>query len=130
GRNIMDHHLSAGASAEVDGFEDRYDYGRRPNGLYIPRFRNLGKERRDYLRGFGYQGRAARAGWTSLVERDVIGADLKTQAATPGPWQIAIGGFGEMLPYHENRVTIDRTRTDKWGLPVLAFDVEIKENER
>ncbi len=130
GRNIMDHHLSAGASAEVDGFEDRYDYGRRPNGLYIPRFRNLGKERRDYLRGFGYQGRAARAGWTSLVEREVIGADLKTQAATPGPWQIAIGGFGEMLPYHENRVAIDRTRTDKWGLPVLAFDVEIKENER
>jgi choline dehydrogenase-like flavoprotein len=130
GCNIMDHHLSVGAGAEVEGFEDKYYYGRRPNGIYIPRFRNIGNDKRDYLRGFGYQGVASRESWTSLVDQQAIGADLKTQAATPGPWTIGLGGFGETLPYHENRVTLDRTRKDKWGLPVLAFDAEFKENER
>ena len=130
GCNIMDHHLGSGASALVEGFEDKYYEGRRPNGIYIPRYRNFGKDRRDYLRGFGYQGRAARGGWSDVMYKDVIGADLKAQAATPGPWNVGLTGFGEMLPYHENRVTIDRTRTDKWGLPVLAFDVELKDNER
>ncbi len=129
GCNIMDHHLSAGAGADVEGFEDKYYYGRRPNGIYIPRFRNLGNDKRDYLRGFGYQGGASRGGWTSLIEQNVLGADLKTQAATPGPWSIGLGGFGETLPYHENRVMLDETRKDKWGLPVLAFDAEFKENE-
>jgi choline dehydrogenase-like flavoprotein len=129
GCNIMDHHLSAGAGADVDGFEDSYYYGRRPNGIYIPRFRNIGKDKRDYLRGFGYQGNAARGGWTALLENDVLGADLKAQVATPGPWHFSIGGFGEILPYHENRVTLDRSRKDKWGLPVLAFDAELKDNE-
>jgi choline dehydrogenase-like flavoprotein len=130
GCNIMDHHLNVGASAEVEGFDDKYYVGRRPNGVYIVRYRNIGNDKRDYVRGFGYQGHAGRTGWTSVVTQDVLGADIKTKAATPGPWYIYLGGFGEMLPYHENRVTLDRTRTDKWGLPVLAFDAELKENER
>jgi choline dehydrogenase-like flavoprotein len=125
----MDHHLSAGAGADVEGFEDSYYHGRRPNGIYIPRFRNLGKEQRDYVRGFGYQGGASREGWTALLHTETVGADLKSQAAQPGPWQIGLGGFGEMLPRHENRVTIDKTRKDKWGFPVLAFDAELKDNE-
>jgi len=129
GCNIMDHHLSAGASADVEGFEDSYYIGRRPNGIYIPRFRNLGNDKRDYVRGFGYQGAASRNGWTALLKTDAIGEDLKAQAAAPGPWTIGIGGFGEMLPHHDNRVTIDHSRKDKWGLPVLAFDAELKDNE-
>jgi choline dehydrogenase-like flavoprotein len=129
GCNIMDHHLAAGAGAYVDGFEDGYYQGRRPNGIYIPRYRNIGKDKRDYVRGFGYQGGASRAGWTDYLKKDVFGAELKTQAASPGPWQFGLGGFGEMLPLHENRVTMDRTRKDKWGLPVLAFDAVIRDNE-
>jgi choline dehydrogenase-like flavoprotein len=129
GCNIMDHHLSAGAGADVEGFEDSYYHGRRPNGIYVPRFRNLGKEKRDYVRGFGYQGGASRDGWTALLHTELVGADLKSQAAQPGPWQIGLGGFGEMLPHHDNRVTIDKTRKDKWGFPVLAFDAELKDNE-
>jgi choline dehydrogenase-like flavoprotein len=129
GCNIMDHHLAAGAGAYVDGFEDGYYQGRRPNGIYIPRYRNIGKDKRDYVRGFGYQGGASRAGWTDYLKKEVFGAELKTQAATPGPWQFGLGGFGEMLPLHENCVTMDRTRKDKWGLPVLAFDAVIRDNE-
>jgi choline dehydrogenase-like flavoprotein len=130
GCNIMDHHLDIGASAAVDGYEDMYYTGRRPNGIYIPRYRNIGKDKRNYLRGFGYQGGASRGTWTNLMLDDVLGKELKEQAATPGPWYMGLGGFGEILPYHENRVTIDRTRKDKHGMPVLAFDATLKDNER
>jgi choline dehydrogenase-like flavoprotein len=129
GRNIMDHHLGAGASALVEGFEDVYYSGQRPTGIYIPRFVNIGQDKRSYLRGFGYQGSGSRGGWTRLVTDPVLGADLKATAAKPGPWVMGLNGFGEMLPYADNRATIDRTRKDKHGLPVLAFNVELKDNE-
>jgi choline dehydrogenase-like flavoprotein len=129
GCNIMDHHLDVGAGALVYGFQDQYYTGRRPNGFYIPRYRNLGGEKRDYIRGFGYQGGASRLGWTRLMLDQTIGADLKEKAATPGPWYIRMGGFGEILPNHGNRVTLDKTRKDKWGLPLLAFDAQLRENE-
>ncbi len=129
GCNIMDHHLDVGAGALVDGYTEHYYTGRRPNGFYIPRYRNLGGEKRDYIRGFGYQGGAGRLGWTRLMLDTTLGADLKEKAATPGPWYIRMGGFGEILPNHANRVTLDRTRKDKWGLPLLAFDAQLRENE-
>jgi choline dehydrogenase-like flavoprotein len=129
GCNIMDHHLDVGAGALVSGFQDQYYTGRRPNGFYIPRYRNLGGEKRDYIRGFGYQGGATRLGWTRLMLEESIGAELKDKAATPGPWYIRMGGFGEILPNHGNRVTLDKSRKDKWGLPLLAFDAQLRENE-
>jgi len=129
GCNIMDHHHQAGASAMVEGFEDRYYVGGRPNGIYIPRFANVGKDKRDYLRGFGYQGGAGRLGWTQLLNDSALGAELKQKAATPGPWVMRLTGFGEILPHHDNRVTLDRTRKDKHGLPVLAFNAELRDNE-
>ncbi|GIL23370.1 MAG: GMC family oxidoreductase [Bacteroidota bacterium] len=129
GRNIMDHHLGVGASGEWDGFEDQYYFGRRANGVYIPRFRNMGKEKRDYLRGFGYQGGASRQGWSRLIAEMSIGADLKDAVTTPGKWTLGLGGFGEVLPYRDNQVTINREKKDKYGLPTLTFDTELKENE-
>lgn len=129
GCNIMDHHLDVGAGALVEGYTDQYYTGRRPNGFYIPRYRNLGGEKRDYIRGFGYQGGAGRLSWTRLMLDTPLGAELKDKAATPGPWYIRMGGFGEILPNHANRVTLDRTRKDKWGLPLLAFDAQLRENE-
>lgn len=129
GRNIMDHHLGVGASADVDGFEDQYYYGRRANGIYIPRFRNLGKDKRDYLRGFGYQGGASRQGWGRLVAELSIGEQLKEAVTTPGKWSIGMGGFGEVLPDPTNRVTINPDKKDKYGLPTLLFDTEFKEND-
>jgi choline dehydrogenase-like flavoprotein len=129
GRNIMDHHLSVGASAQVDGFQDQYYSGRRANGFYIPRYRNTGKDKRDYLRSFGYQGGASRQGWSSMVKELSIGADLKEAIAKPGAWTIGMGGFGEILPYENNRVTLNKEKKDKWGLPTLTFDADLQENE-
>jgi glucoside 3-dehydrogenase (cytochrome c) catalytic subunit len=130
GHNLMDHHFRCGANGDFAGHEDRYVYGRRPTGFYIPRFRNVGGERRDYLRGFGYQGSASRQGWERAVAELGVGAAFKDQMAQPGPWRIGATAFGEMLPNHANRISIDTTRTDKWGLPVLAIDCATGENER
>ncbi len=129
GHNAMDHHFRCGASGTVEGFEDKYVYGRRANGFYIPRFRNLANERRDYTRGFGYQGSASRQGWEREIAELGIGAALKETLTEPGPWTIGMSAFGETLPYHENRIYLSKTKQDKWGLPVLAMDCEIKANE-
>ncbi|MCB0523323.1 MAG: GMC family oxidoreductase [Saprospiraceae bacterium] len=130
GKNLMDHHFRCGASGEVEGYEDKYYYGRRANGIYIPRYRNLFGDKRDYLRGFGYQGGAGRSGWSRNVAELSIGAELKTELTEPGKWSIGLTGFGEMLPYQENKVTIDKTKKDKWGQYVLSIDCELKENEQ
>jgi choline dehydrogenase-like flavoprotein len=131
GRNIMDHHYQLGASAKVDGYLDKYYKGRRPNGFYIPRFVNLDEKTRkkEYLRGFGYQGGASREDWTAAVAEMGYGKNLKEAIQKPGQWQIGATGFGEMLPYHDNRVTLSATEKDQWGLHQLDFDVEFKENE-
>ena len=130
GHNIMDHHLGVGAGGTVEGYEDKYYYGRRANGIYIPRFRNLFGDKRDYLRGFGYQGSASRQNWSHDVPEYAIGAEYKDALTEPGNWTMGIGGFGETLPYHENQITLDKNKKDKWGLNVLAFDVEYKDNEK
>jgi len=130
GHNVMDHHFRAGAVGTVTGFSDKYEYGRRPTGTYVPRFRNIYNDKRDYLRGFGYQGGAARGRGVEVAEF-TIGSDLKNALSVPSnDWNINFLGFGEMLPYHENKITLDKNKKDKWGLPVLSFDVEIKANEK
>lgn len=129
GHNIMDHHYNLGASGSVEGYEDRYYYGRRANGIYIPRFVNHSGDKRDYLRGFGYQGGGNRGSWSRDVAELNVGADFKEALCEPGQWSMGMGGFGELLPYHENKITLDKTVKDKWGLPVLSMDAEIKDNE-
>ncbi|HEU4629733.1 MAG TPA: GMC family oxidoreductase [Gemmatimonadaceae bacterium] len=130
GHNLMDHHFRCGASGRLEGLDDRYYFGRRPTGFYIPRYRNLFGDKRDYLRGFGYQGGAGREGWSRAVAELGVGGAFKDAMAQPGQWTIGATAFGEMLPRHENMVSLDTTRTDKWGLPVLKIDCATGENER
>ncbi len=129
GHNVMDHHFRVGAWGRIEGYKDKYYFGRRPTGFYVPRFRNIYDDKRDYLRGFGYQGSASRDGWGRDVAELGIGGGLKDALSQPGDWTIGMTAFGEMLPYHRNKISLDRTKTDKWGLPVLAMDVELGENE-
>lgn len=130
GHNLMDHHFRAGARGTWEGDLDRYYYGRRANGIYVPRYRNIGDDKRDYLRGFGYQGGGSRQGWDRHIAEHQFGKNYKDAVTKPGAWTMGFGGFGECLPYHENRMWLDRDKLDKWGLPVVAFDAEFKENEK
>ena len=129
GHNVMDHHYNLGASGTVEGFEDQYVYGRRANGIYIPRFTNLNGDKRDFLRGYGFQGGASRQGWSNAVTELTIGGAYKDALTEPGTWTMGIGGFGEILPNHDNKIYLDKTKKDKWGLHILAMDAELKENE-
>jgi choline dehydrogenase-like flavoprotein len=132
GHNLMDHHFKVGASGLSDEFGDRFYRGQRPNGIYIPRFRNLDAKSRqqDYIRGFGYQGSASRDNWArGIKELSAFGADLKADLIAPGPWRFGIGSWGECLPYHENRMFLNSALRDKWGLPTVTFDCGWKTNE-
>jgi choline dehydrogenase-like flavoprotein len=134
GRNLMDHHHRIGAYADFDGGTDQYLKGRRPNGFYIPRFTNLGDKstKKEYLRGFGYQGGGSRQNWMrGIREMDLtVGPELKKQLVVPGGWRLGMTAFGESLPDENNRVTLNHELLDKDGLPTLIMDAAFGENER
>ncbi|GAB5519689.1 MAG: GMC family oxidoreductase [Rhodothermales bacterium] len=131
GHYLMDHHYQIGAVGMMEGMEDEYYYGRRPNGIYIPRFRNLPgqKQEQDFIRGYGFQGGGSRVGWTRGTSMSGFGADLKNSLRTPGPWSVSVIAFGEALPYYDNHVSLDPDQTDEWGIPLLRINCEWKENE-
>jgi choline dehydrogenase-like flavoprotein len=131
GHNLMDHHFHVGASAKVDGFEDKYVKGRRPNGVYIPRFRNLGgnTEVKSFKRGYGYQGGASRSSTSEMVAELKYGPKLAEEILKPGEWRVNLLAFGETLPDHKNRMYLDESKKDDWGLPTITFDAEFGENE-
>jgi len=131
GHNMMDHHFQVGASADVDGYEDKYYKGRRPNGFYIPRFRNLpghNDSKKDFIRGYGYQGGASRKNWERGVAEMGYGQQFKEDLFKPGPWRIGMNGFGEILPYHDNKMELI-DKKDDWGLPLVKFSTTLRENE-
>jgi choline dehydrogenase-like flavoprotein len=132
GHNLMDHTYRVGAMGKIEGYEDKYYKGRRPNGIYIPRYVNIDEKTKTdkFVRGFGYQGGGGRANWGAGANQEDFGADFKDGLMKPGQWEFFITGFAECLPYHENQVTLDKENVDKWGQPTLAIDCEFKENEK
>lgn len=129
GHYLMDHHFQIGASGESDEFNDKYYYGRRPIPLYVPRFRNIGNDKRSYLRGYGYTTGSSRTNWARAIPEFGIGADFKKASTEPGPWQMGMTGFGECLPYFDNQVSLDNSQKDAWDQPVLKFNCDYRENE-
>ncbi|WP_088311026.1 GMC oxidoreductase [Novosphingobium sp. B 225] len=131
GRNLMDHMYGLATVAAFPGPEDSYYHGRRPTGIYIPRFRNVTEAADGYVRGFGYQGGVSRVGWRQMaLQPGVVGTEIKARAHTLGPWTAMIAGFGEVLPNPDNRMTLHATRKDKWGIPVPHVEYAIGPNEK
>ncbi len=128
GRNLMDHIMGGGASGRIPGNEDKIDIGDRPNGIYVPRFRNV-KSKSHFLRGYGYQGGAGRRDWDRGINSSGFGADFKRSLKKPGPWHFSMGGFGEMLPNPNNYVELDKQVKDAWGIPALKIHCKYGENE-
>ena len=130
GHNIMDHHFQVGARGKMDGFTDKYYKGRKPNGIYIPRFRNVGNNTmKNFTRGYGYQGGAGRDNYEEIVAEASYGKKYKNAMLAPGGWSMNMLAFGEILPYHDNKLSLDYNKLDQWGLPTVTFDAEIKQNE-
>lgn len=131
GHNIMDHHFRVGASGKLDKFNDKYYSGRKPAGVYIPRFRNLGDKTKtnNFIRGYGLQGGASRGNWEDVIAEMSYGKKLKEEILKPGGWTFGLNAFGEVLPNHNNKMTLDYDKKDQWGLPTITFDAEFGENE-
>ena len=133
GHNLMDHHFQVGASGQLEGMLDRYYQGNRPNGFYIPRFRNVAgptSDRLGFARGYGYQGRGSRADWGAGTQAPGFGVELKRRLREPGPWSVGMTAFGECVPQHRNQVRLDPAKKDQWGIPVLDVDAGWGPNER
>jgi choline dehydrogenase-like flavoprotein len=129
GHNLMDHHMGAGASGRMPGHEDRMPFGNRPNGIYIPRFRNVKTKHKNFIRGYGYQGGGSREGWGRGATMAGFGKEFKAKLRMPGPWNMGVGGFGECLPNHDNWVEVDQAKLDAWGIPTLKIHCAWSENE-
>ena len=133
GRNLMDHHSGAGATGEHELYKDQYYTGRRPTGIYIPRFRNVNEQTKhaDFIRGYGFQADGERSEWQDLMQADNgFGANYKKALTTPGPWTMWMGAWGECLPNNSNKVTLDNNIKDEWGLPLVDIDFAFGKNEK
>ena len=131
GRYLMDHHFRVGATAMMEGFDDRYYYGNRPNGIYVARFRNISPETThpDFVRGYGYQGSASRMSWNRGNNIRGFGADFKNNLRDAGPWAWWLGAWGEALPREDNYMTLDENEVDQWGMPLIRINCTWGENE-
>lgn len=129
GHNLMDHVKAGGASGFISGHENTIEVGRRPNGIYIPRFRNVKSKHPDFIRGYGFQGGAHREGWARGIMQPGFGAEFKESLSQPGPWRFNFGGFGECLSNHNNYVEIDKGKVDAWGIPTLKIHCAWSANE-
>ncbi len=131
GHNLMDHCMGGGAHGVIPGNEDKVSLGNRPNGIYVPRFRNVKQKHPLFVRGYGFQGGAgSRQGWQRGMEMPGLGADFKSTLSRPGPWVFRFFGFGECLPNHDNFIELDKEKVDAWGIPVLKITSQWRENER
>jgi choline dehydrogenase-like flavoprotein len=133
GHNLMDHFLLAGASGTYEGLKDKFYYGRTPGSIHIPRFRNINEQtkRQDFIRGYGFQGKGERFSWDDMAAKtEGFGANFKETLVNPGPWEIWIGAWGETLPYYNNRISLDESAKDQWGLPLVKIQFEYGENEK
>ncbi|BFM21700.1 GMC oxidoreductase [Gilvimarinus japonicus] len=130
GHYLMDHIYGVGATAQVEGFHDSYYKGRRPTGIYIPRFRNVAKQEMDYVRGYAFAGSAQRDSWQTLANSGLYGKSLKDKIRAAGDWSFYLGGQGEMLPHYDNHVRLHETKVDKWGVPQLVMSCEHRSNEK
>jgi choline dehydrogenase-like flavoprotein len=131
GHNLMDHIMDGGATGTLPWARDRRELGNRPDAIYVPRFRNVKTKHPDFLRGYGFEGRAERIGWQRGAATPGFGAAFKKSLIGDlGPWEMTFGGFGEMLPRHENYIELDPHLVDSWGIPALRVNCVYSENEK
>ncbi|GAC1660494.1 MAG: GMC family oxidoreductase [Candidatus Acidiferrum sp.] len=129
GHNLMDHIKGGGAVGTIPGNEDRMVFGRRPNGTYVPRFRNVKTKSPNFLRGYGFQGGASREDWHRGVAETSFGPQFKNSISRPGPWRFTFAGYGECLPNHSNYAELDKEKRDAWDMPILKIHCKWRDNE-
>ena len=131
GRYLMDHMDQSTSIGIFFENANQYYKGYRPNGTYIPRFRNLGgqDEDADFQRGYGFQCNSVRVDYRFTQHQKGIGAAYKDKIRKPGPWAFVMSAFGECLPNANNRIALDPNKRDKFGMPIVRINLQWSENE-
>jgi choline dehydrogenase-like flavoprotein len=132
GHYLMDHAMGPGAMGVIPGFEEYVEYGNRPTGGYIPRFRNVGTQQADleFTRGYGYQVYIGRSGWKQMAKHvPGYGASFKERLRVPGAWSVFMLGYSECLPNFDNYVALDKHKVDRFGIPQVKFNFGFGSNE-
>jgi choline dehydrogenase-like flavoprotein len=128
GKAISFHNFRTTISGEYEGNLDTTTEGIRPNGSYIPRFRNVFKQETDFLRGYAAGFSASRMTYN---DTSGIGEDLKTSLGQTkyGNWRVGSHMMGETIPKESNFVALDDKLTDPWGIPQLKISVAYDDND-
>lgn len=129
GKYVAFHNYRGSLSAQMEGFEDSYYYGRRPTAVMMPNFRNVREQEMDFLRGYMVFYSATRAGWRRQVEGAQLGASFKEAVTEPGGWGIYMMMQGETIPKEENHVRLDQEQKDEWGMPLMRVSVDYGDND-
>lgn len=128
GKYVAFHNYRARISASYEGFENFAKYGNRPNGCYIPRFRNVHKQETNFLRGY-----AAGFGGSRSVDRSYngVGQELKDNLLHPsfGNWYVGSHIMGETIPKESNFLSLDKDKKDAWGIPLLKVSMDYDDND-
>ncbi len=128
GKYLAFHNYRGRVTAEYDGFLDKKTEGKRPNGTYMPNFRNVYKQETDFLRGYAT---AISANREKLKPSNTLGEELKHQLldSALGNWTINASGMAETIPKEASRAVLDKNLKDKYGIPQMRFSVKYDEND-
>ena len=129
GKYIAFHNYRASVSAEMDGMEDRYYYGRNPTEPIIANYRNLHQQDTDYVGGFTTFMGAYRARANGELSENKIGAAYKDALSEPGGWRTYMYMQGETIPKVTNHVRLSPDKKDQWGIPLLIMSVDYDDND-
>jgi len=129
GRYICHHNYRGSLGGSIDGFEDKYYFGRKPAESMMPNFRNFKKQDMDFVGGYMAFMGCYRTRGTEEAEQNLIGAPLKSAMSEAGPWGMYMYMQGETVPKYNNRVYLSKTEKDQWGVPLLVTDVSYDNND-
>lgn len=129
GKYVMFHNYRAFANAEIEGFEDKYFWGKNPAETIIANYRNLKKQETDYVGGFTTFSGAYRSGPSEDKMTETIGGNYKDAMGEPGPWGVYMYLQGETVAKESNHVRLSADKKDQWGIPLLITSVGYDEND-
>lgn len=130
GKYICFHIYRGYADGKIEGFEDKYVYGKNPTEPILANYRNLKEQEMDYVGGYTTFCGAYRVRKNEFPESEIqIGADFKHAISEAGDWFIYMYMQGETIPKETNRVYLSTEKKDQWGIPLLITDVGYDEND-
>ncbi len=129
GKYICFQNYRGSIGGHIDGFEDKYYYGRNPSEAIVANFRNLHQRDTDFVGGYTIFSAAGRERGNANEQTDAVGKNLKGAMTEPGSWYVYMYMQGETIPKEINHVRLSKDQKDQWGIPLLVTSVGYDDND-